>query len=370
MNGERIDFAKETEGFGIERGRKNQRQEKKEKFFFTTSGKLGHFAGLYIQRVNFFLCLFPYRGFNGTVILYPIEYGKIKYQDKSDFKKFPGEECKRMQTSASRTTSQPSGKRNGFFQRKLRKLRNLRSQSLIRNAYWWQRVVSLILMTCLLSSTVFAAPNASQMITGTFRGIQQDIRFSLMSANFGANLFSFETLALFLKPFSGKKKQQGPERIVILPRGNGENGELTVMQGEKINFTAVGLGRDDQPLSGLPFKWTIQDTYRNRPARPLNNGTFTASTHGTFLVTAETLGRQGQITVTVKPNEGYLLQKTLLKTEPERSEREKQSLGELKNKGAIVSREISSKNNYRAEEEAKLNEIDKQKQNQARDQTI
>jgi hypothetical protein len=142
-----------------------------------------------------------------------------------------------------------------------------------------------------------------------------------------------------------------------------EKGELTIMQGEKINFTAVGLQKG-QPASGLQFTWSITDTLRKRPAKKLNNGVFEAKIPGTFIIVAETQGVQSQINVTVLPNEGYGVQKLLQKSEAETNDKEKQGLAKLKTENKVVSREISSKTNYKREDEEKRNEEFKQKQNE------
>ena len=224
------------------------------------------------------------------------------------------------------------------------------------------QMVSLSLIIAMLTTSTPAAPVG---LATAISEIGQDIRYSYLSGNLGANLLSWNLLGFLIKT-PVKKKQQKVERIFILPAGTGENGGLTVLQGEKINFSAVGVGGDAQPISGLQFKWSVTDTTRNRPARPLSHGNFTAETPGIFIVAVEASGRQSQITITVNPSEGYGMQKLMQKDEAARSDKQRQQLGAFKEKGMLVSREISSRGSYSFEEEKQLNEIDKKKQTEVK----
>jgi RHS repeat-associated protein len=224
-----------------------------------------------------------------------------------------------------------------------------------------QKLVCIVLLTSLFSMPVLAAaPDVPRTITAALGEINQDVRFNLASGNIGTNILSRHTLELILRPFS-TKKQTAPKSVVILP-----GDDISVLQGEKINFSGIGLDGDNQPMSGLEFKWTVQDTGRNRPVKSLPDGTFTASVSGTFLVIAESRGKQARATITVNPNEGYFVQKMLQKGEAEKSDKEKQQTGDLKEKGILVSREISSKHRYRLEDEKQLDRIDREKQREVK----
>jgi YD repeat-containing protein len=225
------------------------------------------------------------------------------------------------------------------------------------------KLVCITLLANLFSMPVLAAtPDLPQTVSASFSEITQDIRFAFSSGILSSNLLPSRLLALILEPVSAKKRQENaPTTIVILP---GDDPKL--LQGERLNFTAIGLDNDNQPVNGLQFNWTIQDTSRSRQPQPLPNGNFTGAIHGTFIVTAETLGRQAQVTVTVHPNEGFRLHQMLQKDERSKTEKEKKQIKELREKGLLTSRDISSKKVYSAEEEKKLNLIDQRKRNEAK----
>ncbi|NJM53399.1 MAG: hypothetical protein HC846_08400 [Blastocatellia bacterium] len=200
----------------------------------------------------------------------------------------------------------------------------------------------------------------------------QDIRFGLAAYNSGgSSVVSFLSgiYGFFLKP--GGRRQQKVERVVILPSDDKSN--LTVMQGEQINFTAIGLIKD-QPQSGLTFNWSVNQINRNNEAnqrsqsqgKPLTNGVFKAERPGIFVIAAEGGGVQSQVTVTVQPNEGIGVQKLLQKSETEKNEKEKQGLNKMLGENKLIAREISSKNNYNPEEEKQRGEVFTQKRNEVK----
>lgn len=214
----------------------------------------------------------------------------------------------------------------------------------------------MLLISIFGTSTFAASPGIGRAMLVSINEIGQDIRFSLLAGGFGNSFFSRSILGFFSRTpnRTPKRKQQSVERIVILP------GDPTVLQGEKINFTALGLGRDDESVGGLQFNWSVTDAGRKLAARPLPNGNFTAYAPGTFIVVAETLGKQVQATITVRENPGYHIRKALERDEKDRPEKEKQFLKKLTDKGALKTREISTKKVYDPKEEKKLDEEEKQ----------
>lgn len=238
------------------------------------------------------------------------------------------------------------------------------------------KIVSLTLIVSLLtvSTPAQVLPQANTLFIMASE-FGQDIRYSfLRGANFAATTDS-SVFDNFLPPFlSGvaggnplvlaltvgaskifrpKNKKQQAVRVVILP------GDQTVVQGARINFTAIGLGRDDQPVSGLSVKWSVTDTGRNRPARSLESGSYYAAIPGNFSIVAETAqGQQGQVTLTVKADDGFRIRQAMEKPEAARTDKDRALIDEVRRTGFYRTREVSSKANYNPEEERILdNEI-------------
>ena len=106
-------------------------------------------------------------------------------------------------------------------------------------------------------------------------GIKQQILHKLATTDFGASIFSLDSIKAWLKKLG--KKQQALDRIAISPT-NGD-GTLTIMQGERVVFAATGYAGEDA-IGGIDFKWSAQDAERKRPARNLIAGVFEAGRPG------------------------------------------------------------------------------------------
>ncbi|CAN5514899.1 hypothetical protein BH18ACI1_BH18ACI1_18410 [soil metagenome] len=150
------------------------------------------------------------------------------------------------------------------------------------------RVLCLVLCFNLLSVSV---PVAAQAVIGAAGNFIQDVRFGFFSGKWAIN-FPGWFAGAFLSTGSSN---QNPSvaRIQILP------GSVTVNQGEQVVFTAIGYDAQDEPLSGLDFKWKVTDTGRGRAARPLLDSRFNARIPGTFTITAKKGNQTAQVTVTV-----------------------------------------------------------------------
>lgn len=264
-----------------------------------------------------------------------------------------------------------SWKLRGKTWQKIRKLRYLRSSGPGRGFSWLQRFAALSLMLTIFSTVTFAVPGSAQGILISAKELGNDVRFSLAASNFGLYLFSNDIVSSVAKYFNSS--QTTVEKVVILP--SEEEGKLTVIQGEQVNFTAIGLS-GNQPKSGLQFSWSITDTLRKGSSKPLNNGIFRAVKPGIFVITASTGGVQAEITVKVMPNEGIGIQSLLTRNSLGKGEKEKQSLNKLKNENKLFSRDINSKDGYDPAAEESRNQMFKQKlqeiktrQNQNRQRT-
>ena len=210
------------------------------------------------------------------------------------------------------------------------------------------KINCLVVVISLLTSTTFAAaPQAGQTFIVQLSELRQDIRHSLTSSNFGANIFSFDTVWDWLsKP--GTKKQTA-DRIVIRPTD--DTGGLTIMQGERVIFSATGYS-GDTALGGVNFKWTAQDAAQKKPARNLVAGVFEAKRPGAYIVTAISEdGPQASITVNVNFDEGYGIRRLFQKPDSQRTTAERQGIAAMQTKGELTSRSINSKSLYNADAE-------------------
>ena len=83
-------------------------------------------------------------------------------------------------------------------------------------------------------------------------------------------------------------------RIEILP------GDVEAEERQIINFAAVAYDKDNEPVSGVVYRWKARDEGRNRNARISQRGEFTSDGEGNFKVTVEGAGRTASVTVKVK----------------------------------------------------------------------
>jgi hypothetical protein len=85
------------------------------------------------------------------------------------------------------------------------------------------------------------------------------------------------------------------QRIEILP------GDVEAEERQIINFAAVAYDKDDEPVSGVVFRWNARDDDRNRNARISQRGEFSSDGGGNFKVTVEGAGRTASVKVKLKP---------------------------------------------------------------------
>lgn len=139
-----------------------------------------------------------------------------------------------------------------------------------------------------------STPAAPQLIVGKIRESSQDFRFAFFSSRLAMGLPNW--LASFLSISGNSSVASTANRIEIFP------GSVTVQQGERITFSAVGFDAEDAPISAIGFTWHAADTGRGLAPRPLNDGIFEANIIGTFTITAQGGGQHAQVTATVLPS--------------------------------------------------------------------
>lgn len=173
------------------------------------------------------------------------------------------------------------------------------------------KTIGLIAIVSLLTTTTFAAaPQATESFVVRLSELKQDIIHSLSVNNISTNAFSLSAIRDWL-PKPRSTKSQTVDRIVIRPVDT--TGSLTVMQGERVVFSATGYS-GDKPTGGINVTWTVQDAQKSKPARSLIADVFEARRHGAYIVTATSEdGLQAFITVNVIVNQGYGLARLLQK---------------------------------------------------------
>ncbi|MEP6850421.1 MAG: RHS repeat-associated core domain-containing protein [Acidobacteriota bacterium] len=232
-----------------------------------------------------------------------------------------------------------------------------------RNVLSPRKVYSVLLLISLLANSSFAAPEEPiSLYNGLFEA-KQDLSHAWASSTFGSAFLFFDSVRSWLSTIGTKRTT--PDRIVIEPYK--EDGGLTIMQGEKVVFSAIGYSGDDA-VSGISFKWTVQDEGRTTQTRDLIAGVFEPIRSGRYIVTAiADSGQQAQINVSVYYNENYFLQKLLGKPVAERTERESQVIAALIQHGDLATREINSRGSYNAASERSLNDAFRAKREAVRE---
>lgn len=192
---------------------------------------------------------------------------------------------------------------------------------------------------CVLNMTVLAVPETPRFIVVSVGEVGKDIRFGYLSRNFPSKAVA----AIFglperLSRFATGKRNDQIQRIDILP-----GGDLSVRQGEPVNFSAIAYSSEEVPVSGVKFEWNIQDEGNSDVVRSLPNGEFHPMRTGRFVITAGTQGFQARANVTVEENKPLMTMRRI-QTAIERGQTE--YVDRLRREGLFSSGLISSKNDY------------------------
>ena len=150
------------------------------------------------------------------------------------------------------------------------------------------RIFSVALMLCLLSSSTPAAPRTIVSVT---KDSITSFSFWFASSGFAALL---QGQGLGLK--KGQEKQADRDakisRLQIFP------GDVTVNLGEHVKFAAVAYDEDDNAIGGVKIKWKAGNGGRTRLSP---QGEFEATAPGSFTIIAEAKSANAQVTVVVQP---------------------------------------------------------------------
>jgi RHS repeat-associated protein len=185
-----------------------------------------------------------------------------------------------------------------------------------------------------------STPGAPEWSAAKMRKTALDARHLYLSSALAAPGWASPILALF----AGERRAPEITRIDIKPA------DVTVMQGETVNFAAAAFSSDAR-VAAVSYRWSFAKDGEEGVVRGFNNGAFKATRPGRYVVTAAGEGAQGRTTVTVLPNEGHGIQKRLQTPDGDRSEKDRQILQQMARTGALITRSISSRDGYTAEAE-------------------
>lgn len=160
--------------------------------------------------------------------------------------------------------------------------------SLVTSRSFRLRLMTLLIITSLLSVSAPAAPETVKSIAISK---WQDARFAVLSGGYTPSLPIW--LAAFIKGKALDRNERTVSRIQIFP------GSLNILQGQETVFSAIAFDSQNQPITGVPFEWTVTDVGRGRPPRRLVNAVFGARRSGTFLIKARTRGIEAEVIVEV-----------------------------------------------------------------------
>jgi RHS repeat-associated protein len=151
-------------------------------------------------------------------------------------------------------------------------------------------VVLFVAFSLVTNSTPAAAQTLVQVATES----HANVSFWLLANQPLRRLFNW--LGAQQAPIAQEKQADRDarvHRIEILP------GDVQAEERQIVNFAAVAYDKDDEPVSGVAFRWSARDEGRNRNARISQRGEFTSEGAGNFKVSVEGAGRTASVTVKV-----------------------------------------------------------------------
>ncbi|MBA2335897.1 MAG: RHS repeat protein, partial [Blastocatellia bacterium] len=191
-----------------------------------------------------------------------------------------------------------------------------------------QRSVCAFLIACFLTISTPAAPAT---IVGTTIRTWQDIRFAFLSSQLAIDFPNW--VGAFTGGLRKSRSATQISYIRIFP------GAVTLEQGQEMVFAAVAYDSDNEPLSGVDFRWTSTDTGRGRAARPFNISKFRAGSPGTYAVKARAGNREAEITVVVTPRRNVRPANTPTYSTSSRTGRSAQPIVETDESGTSTERD-------------------------------
>jgi RHS repeat-associated protein len=151
--------------------------------------------------------------------------------------------------------------------------------------------VQALCLLLILSLLATSAPAAPQSIVGAASEFAQDVRYGFLSGGWAKSLQTWFVPTSVAASSDNQNEQISSIRIFP--------GSITLRRGQTAFFAAIAYDAENQPLSGVDFKWTSTDRGRARQPERLRDAQFRSQIAGTFKVTAKARGREAEVTVTV-----------------------------------------------------------------------
>lgn len=162
------------------------------------------------------------------------------------------------------------------------------------------RLVCVLVMVSLLT---ISAPAAPETVRGIAANTTQELRFRFITSSLVTGLPKW--FGAFLTAKNSAAPNPTVVQIRIFP------GDVTIHQDTDAVLAAVGYDSENEPISGLEFTWTWEESTGRIPLRSFSGGIFKGDIPGVFTITAQNGGQQAQVTVTVlarDPEEAQFLE--------------------------------------------------------------
>jgi YD repeat-containing protein len=161
-----------------------------------------------------------------------------------------------------------------------------------------KKFVCAVLIFSFLS---LSTPAASETIVGATAQTWQDIRFSFLSSQLAIDAPNW--LAFFAARKTATDSPADISRIQIYPAPS-DPGPMRLERGQEVVFSAVAFDSDNEPLSGIDFRWSAVEPGSGRAGGRLLGSVYHANRLGSFVIKANAGGYEAQIRVVVTPETG------------------------------------------------------------------
>ncbi len=218
-----------------------------------------------------------------------------------------------------------------------------------RRSTFANKFAASLLVLILLGQSILASPDAGQYLDVSFTNLSADISREIQREWLGMTMFAPQAIKAWIPKLS--KRDVALDRIIIRP--SGENGTVSMLNGERLIFSATGIV-GEQPIGGIGFRWTVRASSGERTGS-LIGGIFEPKHWGIYTVTAMTAGgQQASVTVKVYPNQGVGVARLLAKRDADLTDNERAAIAAIRSNGHLISRSVSSHATYEAASERQL----------------
>lgn len=154
------------------------------------------------------------------------------------------------------------------------------------------RFVGLLIAFSLLANSTPAAPKTLLDIATSTKA---DLTFWLQLNDVKPLLARL----VFGDEEKGRNQEKQSERDARVSRLEILPGDVTVQEGQRVNFTAVAFDSDNNAVGGVKIRWSARDEGRSRGVFINQRGDFAARAEGNYKVAAEAAGQRAVVNVTV-----------------------------------------------------------------------